>query len=48
MGCGCGKAKEKNTARETTVSKIRSTVQKVWAASQPDQPVHVIKRINKK
>jgi hypothetical protein len=48
MGCGCGKAKEKNTHRESTVSKIRSTVKKVWESSQPDQPTHIIKRINKK
>ena len=48
MGCGCGKAKEKNTERQTTVAKIRSTVKKVWESTQPEQPTHIIKRINKK
>jgi len=48
MGCGCNGAKEKNTTRQTTVTKIRNTVKKVWAASQPEQPTHIIKRINKK
>ena len=48
MGCGCGKAKEKNTHRESTVAKIRSTVKKVWGSAQSEQPTHVIKRINKK
>jgi|TARA_Y100000389_G_scaffold73257_1_gene69911 hypothetical protein len=48
MGCGCGKAKEKNTERQTTVTKIRNTVKKVWESTQPEQPTHVVKRINKK
>ncbi len=47
MGCGCGKAKEKNTERQTTVAKIRNTVKKVWESAQPDQPTHIVKRINK-
>ena len=48
MGCGCNKTKEKNTERQTTVAKIRSTVKKVWESTQPEQPTHIVKRINKK
>lgn len=48
MGCGCGKAKERNTERQTTVAKIRNTVKKVWEKSQADHPTHIVKRINKK
>ena len=48
MGCNCGKAKEKNTERQTTVAKIRNTVKRVWESTQPEQPTHIVKRINKK
>jgi DNA polymerase sigma len=48
MGCGCNKTKEKNTERKTTVSKIRNIVKKVWESTQPEQPFHTVKRINKK
>tara|TARA_R100000657_G_C4657832_1_gene101708 strand:+ start:629 stop:775 length:147 start_codon:yes stop_codon:yes gene_type:complete len=48
MGCGCGKTKNKTKDKEGTLSKIRNTVRKVWESSQPEQPTHIIKRINKK
>tara|TARA_R110001606_G_scaffold389211_1_gene555135 strand:- start:411 stop:569 length:159 start_codon:yes stop_codon:yes gene_type:complete len=51
MGCGCGSNKEQKTeavVARSTVSKVRESIKKVWAATQPDTPVHVVKRINKK
>jgi hypothetical protein len=48
MGCGCGKAKEKSTDRQTTVAKIRNTVKRVWESSQNEERTVVVKRINKK
>jgi len=48
MGCGCNKAKEKNTAKQTTVSRVKQSIKNAWAKAQPEQPTHVVKRINKK
>jgi|TARA_B100000780_G_C21045967_1_gene419869 hypothetical protein len=47
MGCGCNKTtKEQNSV--TTLARATNSIRKVWAKTQPEQPTHVIKRINKK
>ena len=53
MGCGCGSSdksrqSEMKTETRSTVSKVRATIRRAWENTQPKQPTHVIKRINKK
>jgi hypothetical protein len=48
MGCNCGKAKVKDVESQSGVKIIRNTIRKVWESTQPEQPTHIVKRINKK
>jgi len=56
MGCGCGQNKAQRreerrkfkAEREGTLHRVKETIKTVWEKSQPDQPTHIIKRINKK
>ena len=53
MGCGCGSGnkssqREIKTETRSTVSRVKETIKRAWENTQPEQPTHVIKRINKK
>jgi hypothetical protein len=45
--CGCvGVNKEK--VNQTTVTRMRQSIKKVWENTQAEKPTHIVKRINKK
>ena len=45
--CGCtGTNKEK--ANQTIVTRIGQSIKKAWETTQPEKPIHVVKRIYKK
>jgi len=49
MGCGCGSNKEStNVKQQTIVTRVKQSIKTAWAKAQPEQPTHVVKRINKK
>jgi len=51
MGCGCGSSNKKetlNTRLQGTVGRIKQVIKKSWDSTRHDQPIHVVKQINKK
>tara|TARA_R100001460_G_scaffold102788_1_gene147531 strand:+ start:31 stop:222 length:192 start_codon:yes stop_codon:yes gene_type:complete len=34
--------------RSSTLQRVKETIKTAWESTQPDQPTHIIKRINKK
>jgi len=46
MGCGCNKAKP--AKQETTVARLKRSIQKTWEKTQPVALPTVVKRINKR
>ena len=48
MGCGCGTNKTNEQAPKTRLARAKESIRNVWEKAQIDQPMHTVKRINKK
>ena len=48
MGCGCGTNKTNEESQKTRLARAKESIRNVWEKTQIDQPMHTVKRINKK